>query len=106
MWGGSDHHQGGRWDGRLLWPGYGDEEIGNEGLVIFLPGILKGRVAIVTGGGTGIGRAIAIELAELGADVVVASRDPQHLEPTAADIRALGRRALAMQTDIRIPAQI
>jgi NAD(P)-dependent dehydrogenase (short-subunit alcohol dehydrogenase family) len=106
MWGGSDHHQGGRRDGRLLWPGYGDEEIGNEGLVIFLPGILKERVAIVTGGGTGIGRAIAIELAELGADVVVASRDPQHLEPTAADIRALGRRALAIQTDIRIPAQI
>jgi NAD(P)-dependent dehydrogenase (short-subunit alcohol dehydrogenase family) len=74
--------------------------------VIFLPGILKERVAVVTGGGTGIGRAIALELAELGADVVVASRDPQHLEPTAADIRALGRRALAIQTDIRLPAQI
>jgi NAD(P)-dependent dehydrogenase (short-subunit alcohol dehydrogenase family) len=74
--------------------------------VIFLPGILKERVAIVTGGGTGIGRAIALELAGLGADVVVASRDPQHLEPTAADIRALGRRALAIQTDIRVPSQI
>jgi NAD(P)-dependent dehydrogenase (short-subunit alcohol dehydrogenase family) len=74
--------------------------------VIFLPGILQGRVAIVTGGGTGIGRAIAIELAEFGADVVVASRDPQHLEPTAAEIRALGRQALAIQTDIRIPAQV
>ena len=74
--------------------------------MIFLPGLLEERVAIVTGGGTGIGRAIAIELAEFGADVVVASRDPQHLEPTAAEIRALGRRALAIQTDIRIPAQI
>jgi peroxisomal trans-2-enoyl-CoA reductase len=74
--------------------------------VIFLPGILKGRVAIVTGGGTGIGRAIALQLAELGADVVVASRDPQHLEPTAEEIRALGRRALAIPTDIRVPAQI
>jgi NAD(P)-dependent dehydrogenase (short-subunit alcohol dehydrogenase family) len=73
---------------------------------MFLPGILKERVAIVTGGGTGIGRAIALELAALGADVVVASRDPQHLEPTAADIRALGRRALAIPTDIRLPAQI
>jgi NAD(P)-dependent dehydrogenase (short-subunit alcohol dehydrogenase family) len=74
--------------------------------VIFLPGILKERVAIVTGGGTGIGRAIALELAELGADVVVASRDPQHLEPTMDEIRALGRRALAIPTDIRIPAQV
>jgi NAD(P)-dependent dehydrogenase (short-subunit alcohol dehydrogenase family) len=63
-------------------------------------------VAVVTGGGTGIGRAIAIELAELGADVVIASRDLRHLEPTAAEIRALGRRALAIQTDIRVPAQI
>jgi NAD(P)-dependent dehydrogenase (short-subunit alcohol dehydrogenase family) len=67
---------------------------------------LKGRVAIVTGGGTGIGRAIALELAELGADVVLASRDLQHLEPTAAEIRELGSRALAIPTDIRIPAQI
>jgi NAD(P)-dependent dehydrogenase (short-subunit alcohol dehydrogenase family) len=74
--------------------------------VIFLPGLLEERVAIVTGGGTGIGRAIALELAKFGADVVVASRDPQHLEPTAAEIRALGRRALAIQTDIRNPAQI
>jgi NAD(P)-dependent dehydrogenase (short-subunit alcohol dehydrogenase family) len=74
--------------------------------VVFLPGILTGRVAIVTGGGTGIGRAIALELAELGADVVVASRDPQHLEPTAEEIRALGPRSLAIPTDIRIPAQV
>jgi len=74
--------------------------------VIFLPGILKDRVAIVTGGGTGIGRAIALELAELGADVVVASRDLQHLEPIAEEIRALDRRALAIPTDIRMPAQI
>jgi NAD(P)-dependent dehydrogenase (short-subunit alcohol dehydrogenase family) len=74
--------------------------------VTFLPGIFKGRVAVVTGGGTGIGRAIALELAGLGADIVIASRDPQHLEPTAADIRALGRRALAIQTDVRVPSQI
>lgn len=74
--------------------------------MVFLPGILSGRIAIVTGGGTGIGRAIALELAELGADVVVASRDLQHLEPTAEDIRALGRRSLAIPTDIRVPAQV
>jgi len=74
--------------------------------VIFLPGILAGRVAIVTGGGTGIGKAIALELAGLGADVVVASRNPQHLEPTADAITALGRGALAIPTDIRVPAQV
>jgi NAD(P)-dependent dehydrogenase (short-subunit alcohol dehydrogenase family) len=74
--------------------------------MVFLPGMLKGRVAIVTGGGTGIGRAISIGLAELGADVVVASRDPQHLDPTADDIRGLGRRALAIPTDIRRPEQV
>jgi len=74
--------------------------------MVFLPGVLKGRVAIVTGGGTGIGRAISIGLAELGADVVVASRDPQHLDPTADDIRGLGRRALAIPTDIRRPEQV
>lgn len=74
--------------------------------MVFLPGILKGRVAVVTGGGTGIGRAISIGLAELGADVVVASRDPQHLDPTADDIRGLGRRALAIPTDIRRPEQV
>jgi NAD(P)-dependent dehydrogenase (short-subunit alcohol dehydrogenase family) len=73
---------------------------------MFRPDLLKERVAIVTGGGTGIGRAIALELAELGADVVVASRDLQHLEPIAGEIRDLGRRALAIPTDIRVPAQV
>lgn len=74
--------------------------------MIFLPGILKGRVAVITGGGTGIGKAIALELAGLGADVVVASRNSQHLEAAAEEIRALGQRALAIPTDIRVPVQV
>ena len=74
--------------------------------MLFLPGLFKGRVAVITGGGTGIGRAIALELAELGADVVVASRDCQHLEPTAEAIRALGRQALVIPTDIRRAEQV
>jgi NAD(P)-dependent dehydrogenase (short-subunit alcohol dehydrogenase family) len=74
--------------------------------VLFLPGIFTGRVAIVTGGGTGIGKAIAMALAELGADIVIASRDLQHLEPTADAIQALGRRALAIPTDIRSAEQV
>jgi NAD(P)-dependent dehydrogenase (short-subunit alcohol dehydrogenase family) len=62
---------------------------------------LSGRVAIVTGGGTGIGRDTALLLAQRGADLVVAGRRPEPIEKTAADIRALGRRALAVPSDVR-----
>ena len=62
---------------------------------------LSGRVALVTGGGTGIGRATALLLAERGADVAVAGRRADPLEKTAADIQALGRRGLALATDVR-----
>ena len=67
---------------------------------------LSGKVAIVTGGGTGIGQAIAIELARAGADLSICSRDPAHLEATAPDIRALGRKCLTISADIRQPDQI
>ena len=67
---------------------------------------LSGQVAIVTGGGIGIGRAVAVELARAGADITICSRDPVHLEPTAAEIRALGRRCLAVPVDVRQPDQI
>src|SRR6516225_6381058 len=70
---------------------------------------LQGRVAIITGGGTGIGRAIAFEYARLGSSVVLASRSPDHLEPAAAELRPVaekqGGRVLAIQTDVRDPAQ-
>ena len=61
---------------------------------------LEGKIAIVTGGGTGIGRSIALQFAEAGADVVVASRRLSVLEKVAEEIRAMGRRSLAIQTDI------
>jgi NAD(P)-dependent dehydrogenase (short-subunit alcohol dehydrogenase family) len=64
---------------------------------------LDGRVAIITGGGTGIGRGTALVLAEHGADVVLAGRRPEPLEATAEEITALGRRVLAVPTDVTSP---
>ena len=61
---------------------------------------LDGRVAIITGGGTGIGRGSALVLAQHGADVVLAARRPDPLETTAAEVKQLGRRALALPADI------
>jgi NAD(P)-dependent dehydrogenase (short-subunit alcohol dehydrogenase family) len=61
---------------------------------------LAGRVALVTGGGRGIGRAIALGMAAAGADVAVAARTREEIEGVAGDIRAHGRRALALPTDM------
>ncbi len=61
---------------------------------------LEGQAAIVTGAGRGIGRAIALELASMGADVVVAELDGEGAERTADEVRALGRRAVAIPTDV------
>ena len=69
--------------------------------MIFAPDLLAGQVAIVTGGGTGIGRGIALELARSGADVVVAGRRTEPLEQVAKEIRGLGRQAIAAPTDVR-----
>lgn len=67
---------------------------------------LDGEVAVVTGAGKGIGRSIAIALAEAGADVVLASRTQADLDAVAAEIEALGRRALPLATDATDPAAL
>jgi meso-butanediol dehydrogenase / (S,S)-butanediol dehydrogenase / diacetyl reductase len=61
---------------------------------------LEGQVAIVTGGGRGIGRASALELARLGADVVVAELDMAGAERTAAAVREMGRGGRAVSADV------
>lgn len=70
------------------------------------PTDLTDEVAIVTGGGAGIGRGIAVELARHGADVVVADIDPERAERTAAQVAELGRQALVVATDVMDTDQV
>jgi NAD(P)-dependent dehydrogenase (short-subunit alcohol dehydrogenase family) len=70
------------------------------------PGTFAGQVVLVTGGGTGLGKAIACEFARLGAAVAIASRDPAHLEAGRAAIEEAGGRALAVVCDVRDPEAV
>ena len=65
------------------------------------PGTFDGTAVFVTGAGTGLGKAIASEFARLGADVVIASRKPEHLTAGAEAIEAIGARVLTVSCDIR-----
>jgi 3-oxoacyl-[acyl-carrier protein] reductase len=65
-----------------------------------IPRRLEGRVAIVTGAGEGIGRAVAVRFAQEGARVVVASRRREPLEETKAEVEAVGGEALVVPTDV------
>jgi 3-oxoacyl-[acyl-carrier protein] reductase len=70
------------------------------------PFSLEGKTAIVTGGGTGIGKSIAIEYARAGADVALCSRKMEHLEPVMKEIEKLGRRTFAEVVDVRQEEQV
>lgn len=67
---------------------------------------LDGRLAVVTGAGRGIGRAIALDLAAAGASVVLAARSTDELEGVRAEVAAAGGTALAVPTDLRRPADL
>lgn len=73
---------------------------------VFAPGLFKGQVAIITGGGTGIGFGIASLLAALGAHVVLASRKAERLEAAVAALREKGWRADAETLDVRDAARV
>jgi NAD(P)-dependent dehydrogenase (short-subunit alcohol dehydrogenase family) len=68
--------------------------------VSYRPLSLEGRVAVVVGGTTGIGRAMALGLAAAGADVVASARGAANLDATAGEIEALGRRTLRIPSDV------
>jgi NAD(P)-dependent dehydrogenase (short-subunit alcohol dehydrogenase family) len=69
-------------------------------------GELAGKVAIVTGGGTGIGAAAARTLADAGADVVIAARKVERLEAVGEEVRGRGVRCMVVPTDVRDEAQV
>jgi citronellol/citronellal dehydrogenase len=73
---------------------------------IFRPGLFEGQVAIVTGGGSGIGLAIAETLGELGAKVAIAGRSAERLERARLRLEGQGVTVFAQPCDIREPAQI
>jgi citronellol/citronellal dehydrogenase len=73
---------------------------------IFRMGLFAGKTVVVSGGGTGIGKAIARELARLRAQVVICSRSLEHLEPARAELEAAGGKVTALPCNIRDPEAV
>jgi NAD(P)-dependent dehydrogenase (short-subunit alcohol dehydrogenase family) len=73
---------------------------------LFADDLLAGETALITGGGTGIGKAVALAFADHGADVAIASRSMDHLEPVAEEIESRGVEACATTVDVREPDRV
>jgi len=73
---------------------------------IYAPNLLQGRTALITGGATGLGLAIACEFARLGARTVLAGRKQENLDKALAEIGALGGQTIGVQTDVRNYEQV
>lgn len=73
---------------------------------VYQADLLRGRVALVTGGGTGICRGIAHAFARHGCDVAITSRKAEHLEPTVAELESLGARSVGIPADVRDPTAV
>ena len=74
--------------------------------MVFQQDVLNGKAALVTGGGTGICRGVALALAAHGCDVAIVSRNAEHLDPTAEQIRGQGAESLAVVADVRDPTAV
>lgn len=73
---------------------------------MFATRVLEGQTAIITGGGTGIGLAIADALGRMGANLVIASRNPENLARGSATLETAGHTVATMAVDVRIPEQV
>jgi len=73
---------------------------------IFADDLLAGQVALITGGGTGLGFGIATEMVRCGAKVAIASRKPEHLQPAIEKLQQMGGEVVAVETNVRDPETI
>jgi len=67
---------------------------------------MRGQVALITGGGAGIGRGIALAFASLGADIVIAEREPERCTEVQSAIEVLGRKVIAVEADVSDPSAL